>query len=104
MEHAIIEIMVRGMMAVRDSRLFDERRDVKKGMKLSQRRTKLVTKLNLRAGFMYVMVQSYHLSVAARRLGISCENDPEVFKQEALKYAKMCGDSFLHFYNKKYVN
>ena len=61
-EHAIIELMVRGMMAVRDSRPFDERRDVKKGMKLSQRRTKLVTKLNLRAGFMYVMVQSYHLS------------------------------------------
>ena len=57
--------------------------------KLSQRRTKLVQKLDLRAGF----------AVAAKRLGISCENDLQVFKKEALKYAKMCGDSHLHLYN-----
>ena len=38
-------------------------------------------------------------AVKAQREGISCENDPEVFKQEALKYAKMLGDDYLHFYN-----
>lgn len=35
---------------------------------------------------------------------VSCENDPEAFKQEALKYAKMCGDSYLHFYNTKLLS
>merc|ERR550519_1892658 len=83
---------------------FDERRNLKKAMKISQRRTKLVQKLNLRAGFMYVMMQSYRFAVAAKRLGVSCENDPEAFKQEALKYAKMCGDSNLHFYNTKLLS
>ena len=44
----------------------DGRRDLKKAMKLSQRRTKLLQKLDLRAGFMYVMMQSYRLLLRPR--------------------------------------
>ena len=72
---------------------------MKKAMKLTQKRTKLVQKLNLPAAFMSEMIQFYLFALLARSMGISCENDPDIFKQEALKYAKMCGDSYIHFYN-----
>ena len=68
-------------------------------MKSAQKRTKLVQKLNLRAMYMSEMLRFYVFAVKAEREGISCENDPEVFKEEALKYAKMLGDGYLHIYN-----
>ena len=75
------------------------RRDMKKVMKLTQQRVKLIKNLNLRAGFMIAMIDFYSLAVSAKMMGISCDNDPDVYKQEALKYAKMWGDRYLHTYN-----
>ena len=70
-------------------------------MKLAQRRVKLIKKLNIRAEIITEMIDFYRLAVMARRMNISCENDPDIFKQEALKYAKMFGDNYIHFYNKR---
>ena len=75
------------------------RRDLQKVMKLAQRRVKLMLKLNIRTAFVAVMKEFYHLSVEARRQGISCENDPDIYKREALKYAKMFGDCYLYKFN-----
>ena len=75
------------------------RRDVKKTMKLVQRRVKLVQKLDIRTDFVGAMIYFYWFAVLARRKDISCVNDPDVYKQEAWKYAKMCGDRFIHSYN-----
>ena len=78
-----------------------ERKDepLKKAMKWAQKRTKLVQKLNLPAMYMSEMLRFHVFADMAKREGISCENDPEVLKQEAFKYAKMLGDDNLHFYN-----
>ena len=58
-------------------------------------------KLNLRALYMSERLMSYGYAVEARRRGIPCDNVPDVFKQEALKYAKMFGDNYIHFYHKR---
>ena len=76
------------------------RRNVKKVMKLVQKFVKLTQKLNLREGFLPGMLSFYHYAALARRMNISCENDPEIYKQEAWKYAQMFGDEYIHFYNK----
>ena len=39
------------------------------------------------------------LAIMAESMDIRCLNDEEIFKQEALKYAKMYGDFFIHLYN-----
>ena len=75
------------------------RKNVKKAMKLSQQRVKLVQKLNLRELVVAEMHNFYGAATLARRMGITCENDPDIFKQEALKYAKLFGDDYLHLYN-----
>ena len=74
------------------------RKSVKKAMKLSQQRTKLIQKLSIWAGVVSAMIEFYRAAKVARRMGIPCENDPETFKQEALKYAKLFGDDYLQFY------
>ena len=80
------------------------RKSVKKAMKLTQQRTNLVQKLKIRSEIVPAMIGSYHAAIHARKLGISPrENDPDIFKQEALKYAKMFGDNHIHLCN-KYVN
>ena len=73
--------------------------DSRRTLKLAQKATNLVQKLNLRALYMSKMLQAYILAIMAKRTGISCENDPDVFKEEALKYAKILGDNYLYFYN-----
>ena len=74
------------------------RKSVKKAMKLTQQRTKLIQKLSIWAGVVSAMIEFYRAAKVARRMGIPCENDPETFKQEALKYAKLFGDDYLQFY------
>ena len=77
---------------------------MKKAMKLTQRKVKLVQKLDLRALFVAMMIDFCLAATRAREMNISIlENDPEIFKEEALKYAKMYGDCFIHLYN-KYFN
>ena len=76
------------------------RKSVKKAMKSSQQKVKLIQKLNLRAEFVAAMIDFYRASIMARVMGIPCENNPVIFKQEALKYAKMFGDKYIHSYNK----
>ena len=78
------------------------RRDMKKAMKLAQRRVKLIQELNLRTCFVPAMSDFYGLAIMARRIDVTSENDPDVFKQEALKYAKMFGDNQLHHYNEHF--
>ena len=80
------------------------RRNMKKVMKLAQRRVKLIEKLNIRAGIAAEMINFYALAVLARRMNISCENEPEIYKQEAFKYAEMFGDCGIHFYNRFFAN
>ena len=80
------------------------RRNVKKAMKFSQQRVKLVQKLGLLAEVAEAMIHFYLAATRARRMNISIlANDPDVFRDEALKYAKMYGDRHIHFYN-KYIN
>lgn len=71
-------------------------RTVKKAMKLSQKRMNLVKKLDIRKGFVTGMIDFYKLAVNAREMGIPCENDPDIFKQEALKYANLFGDIYIY--------
>ena len=71
-------------------------------MKMAQRRAKLMQSLNIRASFVSAMIEFSLIATEARRMNISCENDPEVFKREALKYAKMFGDKYLHYYNQSF--
>ena len=49
---------------------------------------------------MRLMIDFYNLALMGRRLNISCVNDPDTYKQEAWKYAKMFGDHYIHRYNK----
>ena len=72
------------------------RRDVKKAMKLTQQRINLVQKLDIRAGIFCGMIDFYQFAVLARRMNISTPLDPESYRREALKYAKMFGDHFIH--------
>ena len=67
-------------------------------MKLAQERLKLIQKLNLREIFVIEMLHFYSAASQAKRYDISAP-DPDIFKQEALKYAKMFGDTSLNFYN-----
>ena len=76
------------------------RNDLKKVMKLSQRVTNLVQKLNIRAGVVPAMIDFYRAATQAKRMGIPCKNDPVIYKQEALKYAKMFGDDYLYYVSK----
>ena len=76
------------------------RRNFKKALKLTQQRMKLIQKLDLRAAFVHVMIDFYLSATWAKGLDISIlKNDPDIFKQEALKYAKLYGDNYIHQYN-----
>ena len=77
---------------------FAPRRSVKKSMKLAQDRLNLIKKLNLREIFVVEMLHFYSAARQAQRYEITAP-DPNVFKQEALKYAKMFGDTSLSVYN-----
>ena len=50
------------------------------------------------------MLDFYDLALMARRMNIPCENEPNVFKQEAWKYAKMFGDNYIHTYKSFFGN
>ena len=78
----------------------DQKRSLKKAMKLAQLVTNLTQKLNIRAAVVPKMIEFYHIAFEARRMGIPCKNEPDIYKQEAFKYAKMFGDFYLHYYNK----
>ena len=77
---------------------FAPRRSVKKSMRLAQDRLNLIKKLDLREMFVVEMLHFYSAACQAKRYEISAP-DPDVFKQEALKYAKMFGDASLSWYN-----
>ena len=75
-----------------------KRKNEKKMMKLTQQKVDLLQKLDLRGGFVSAMINFY----ARSKLG-PCDTDPEVFKKEALRYARMYGDCFIHHYY-RYTN
>ena len=96
-----LKTKVTDMISNNDQQMSREGLDYwKKVMKYAQKRTNLVQKLNLKACYMMEMLKLYGFAVIAKNKGISCENDPEVFKEEALKYANMLGDNFLYYCNK----
>ena len=76
------------------------RRDIKKIMKLAQGKNNLVKKLNLRLEFVTEMILFYRFASMAKNKDISWSLDPDIYRQEALKYAKMFGESYIHFYEK----
>ena len=76
------------------------RRSVRRVMKMEQKKTKMAQKLNIRAEFFTQMLFFHTLALKARRMGISCVNEPDIYKLEAWKYAKMFGDNYIHFYNR----
>ena len=53
-------------------------------------------KLDLQAPLVYEKMNFYHAVLDCKNRGISCEADPEVFKQDALKSAKMFGDVYTY--------
>ena len=75
------------------------KREMKKAMKLSNEKVELIKKLNLRDSFVREMVEFYLAATLAREREISAP-DPDIFKHEALKYAKMFGDIYIYYYNK----
>ena len=77
------------------------RKDMKRAMKLAQQTVRLIQKLNIRAEFVREMICFYRAAIWARTMGVTCQNDPEVFKREALKYAKMFGDNYIYYVNKE---
>ena len=80
------------------------RGSLKKCLKLAQQRVKLTQKLDLRAEFVAAMIGFYGAATMAKEMDISIlENDPDTFKQEALKYAKMFGDCYIYYCN-QYIN
>ena len=77
------------------------KRTLKKAMRLSNERVKLVQRLDVRAMFVHEMIDFFHANKNARRVGISGA-DPDIYRQEGLKYAKICGDPYIdNFY--KYI-
>ena len=75
------------------------KKDLKKAMKVSNQRVKLVQKLDVRAMFVHEMIEFYHAATKARMVGTSA-SDPDIYKQEAWKYAKICGDFYIHLVSK----
>ena len=69
---------------------------MKKALQLTEQRFELVQKLALPAQLVYEKMNFYHAAVDCKRMGISCEVDPEVLKQDALKSAKMYGDIYIY--------
>ena len=63
-------------------------RELKKAMKLAQKKTNLVQKLNIRSMFVTEMINFFFLASNAQMMGITAP-DPNIFKSEALKYAKI---------------
>ena len=99
-----ISAEIRTLLRPEGSDPLPPRRNLKKAMKMSQRKTKLIQKLGLRGEFVAAMGNFYDASTLARRMDISIiEKDSDIFKEEALKYAKMFGDRYIYFIN-KYIN
>ena len=100
----ILNYMINKQLLNDDGSLPASRRELKKIMILAQQELELVKKLNLRITFVTSMLRFYCCAVEAKKMNIEIKNDPEVFKEEAFKYAKMFGDSDIHFYNKFFAN
>ena len=76
------------------------RRSMKKALKLAQERLELVQRLDLKAQAVYETMNLYLLAVKEKKMGFSCVNDPDVYKQDAFKHAKMFGDLYVYGCNK----
>ena len=79
------------------------RKKMRKAMKLANERVNLVKELNLRAEFVTEMAEFYLAATNAREMGIPTKvEDPDIFKQEAIKYAKMFGHCYVLMLSKYY--
>ena len=73
-----------------------QRKFLQKAMQLGQQRIKLVQKLELRLMFVVEMKNFWGFSILAKDKGLTCVNDPDTYRQEALRYAKLFGDCHIH--------
>ena len=94
------ETEIEQLLMCGESHPVSRRSNMKKVLKLFQKKTNMVKNLNLRTEFVTAMIEFYRAAIKAKSMKISCKNDPDIYKQEALKYAKMFGDIHLHLYNK----
>ena len=74
------------------------RKSMKRAMKLSGDRMTLVKKLDIRAAFVGEMINFHRAAIRAKMLGISVHPEPNVLRQEALKWARICGDSAMQVF------
>lgn len=83
---------------------------MKKALTLSNERMELIKNLNIRALYVTEMLEFYMAATTAKMIGISVYGndgnitDPDIFKEEARKYARMYGDCFVHGYNSFFNN
>ena len=94
------ETEIEQLLMCGESHPVPRRSNMKKVLKLFQKKTNMVKNLNLRTEFVTAMLEFYQFATKARMMGVHCKNDPDIYKQEALKYAKMFGDTHLYLYNK----
>ena len=79
-----------------------ERRSMKRAMKLAQKKTNIVQRLQIRVDYFTEMVVFFFAATRARAMGVSAP-DPDIYKREALKFAKMFGDRHIYFYNRFFL-
>ena len=86
------ETEIEQLLMCGESHPVSRRSNMKKVLKLFQKKTNMVKNLNLRTEFVTAMIEFYRAAIKAKSMNISCKNDPDIYKQEALKYAKMFGE------------
>jgi hypothetical protein len=76
----------------------DPRKCMERAIKVFGDRLTLVKKLDIRAAFVYEMINFHRAAIRAKMLGISVHPEPNVLRQEALKWARICGDSAMQVF------
>ena len=79
-------------------RLEGTQSSIERAMKLALERLELVKKLDIRFKFVTELINVYNGASMAKRIGIPGP-DPEIYKEEALQYARMFGDNMMDVYN-----
>ena len=75
------------------------RNSLKKVMMSHQRKMDLVQELDLSMVYFGELLISSEIAVYAKKCGVPAP-DPEICKQEALEFAKKCGDVTMYIFNK----
>ena len=71
---------------------------MERAMKLTLERVELVKKLDIRSKLVIELINVFILASKFKRRGIPGP-DPEIYKEEALHYARMFGEEMMNVYN-----